>query len=255
MEILIGTSGWLYKDWAEKFYPKKIKNSEKLLYLSGHFPTVEINSSFYRLPKKETFSLWQQRVPEGFLFSVKVPRFLTQMKKLALDDNARSYGHDFVANSAALKQHLGAVLVQLPPNFGCNFERLEEFLSWLTKQYSRRKYKPDIFIEFRHVTWFTNEVYDLLEKNNAGFVISDSSVWPMKKIFTAENAYIRFHGPKELFASSYSEKELDEWAEFITAQKDVKRFYVYFNNDLSARAIDNAKYLQSKIRKLLKLKS
>jgi len=252
MEILIGTSGWLYKDWAERFYPQKIRNDNKLSYLAGHFPTVEINSSFYRLPKKDTFSLWQQRVPEGFLFSAKVPRFLTQMKKLALDDNARSYGHDFVVNSAALKQNLGAVLVQLPPNFGCNHERLEEFLSWLTKQYSRRKYRPDIFIEFRHASWFNAGIYALLEKYNTGFVISDSSVWPANRIFTTANAYIRFHGPKELFASSYSEKELDEWADYIVSQRDIKRFYVYFNNDLSARAIDNAKYLQLKIRKLLK---
>ena len=252
MEILIGTSGWLYKDWAERFYPKKTKNSEKLAYLAASFPTVEINSSFYRLPTKETFSLWQQRVPEGFLFSAKLPRFLTQMKKLALDDNARSYGHDFVVNSAALKQNLGAVLVQLPPNFSCNYERLEEFLSWLTKQYSRRKYKPDIFIEFRHASWFTAGIYALLEKYNTGFVISDSSVWPHERIFTTDSSYIRFHGPKELFASSYSEKDLDEWAEYITSQKHIKRFYVYFNNDLSARAIENAKYLQLKINELSK---
>jgi uncharacterized protein YecE (DUF72 family) len=251
MEILIGTSGWLYKDWAERFYPKKLKNNEKLPYLAEHFPTVEINSSFYRLPSKETFTLWHKRVPEKFLFSVKFPRFITQMKKLGLDENSKGYGHDFITNSANLKEHLGAVLVQLPPNFGCNYERLEIFITWLKKQYLRRKYRPDLFVEFRHATWFNGQVYALLRKNNIGFVISDSSVWPQEKIFTADSSYIRFHGPGKLFASSYSEKELQKWAKFIVSQKKIKRFYIYFNNDLSAKAIDNAKFLQLSVNKLL----
>lgn len=252
MEILIGTSGWMYKEWNDRFYPPKTKDRDKLAYLAQHFPTVEINSSFYRLPTKATFKLWHDRAPEGFIYSVKFPRYITQMKKLILDEGSKPYANDFFKNSKVLKEHLGAVLIQLPPNFGCDLERLKKFIKYLLSYAKQRKYIADFCIEFRHQTWFNEDVFSLMRKYNIGFVISDSSVWPQDRVFTADFSYIRFHGPKELFASSYSNKQLVEWAEFIVSHKEIKKFYVYFNNDMSAKAIDNAYYLQKSIDKLLK---
>jgi uncharacterized protein YecE (DUF72 family) len=252
MEILIGTSGWIYKEWNERFYPKGTKDKDKLAYLAEHFPTVEINSSFYRMPSKSSFTLWHERTAEGFIFSVKFPRYITQMKKLILDAESKPFINDFIKNSKVLKEHLGAVLIQLPPNFGCDLVRLSKFIKYLLGYAKQRKYKADFCIEFRHDSWFNDDVFNLMRKNNVGFVIADSSVWPQDKVFTADFSYIRFHGPVEMFASSYANRQLDRWAEFIVSQKDMRRTYVYFNNDLSAKAIDNAKYLQKCINKLLK---
>lgn len=251
MEILIGTSGWIYKDWAERFYPKDLKDAEKLPYLAKHFPTVEINSSFYRLPNKAAFRSWNNQAPRGFKFSIKMPRYLTQMKKLTLDNQSKPYLNDFIKNSKILNGNLGAVLIQLPPHFGCNIERLGEFIKYLKKYAAARKFKADFCIEFRHETWFSNDIYKLPRKNKIGFVIGQSSKWPQDKVFTADFSYIRFHGPKDVFASSYTNKQMKEWAEFITSQKNIKKFYVYFNNDQSAKAIDNAYYLQKTVDKLL----
>lgn len=249
MKILIGTSGWMYKDWNGRFYPEKMRDKDKLPYLASRFPTVEINSSFYRMPGEATFSLWQERVPPGFIFSVKMPRYFTQMKKLKLDDDSVPYLNEFIKRIKLLKKNLGCVLIQLPPNFGCNKVRLEEFISYVKIYTGKMKITPEYCIEFRHESWFNEEVFDLLRNNNFGFVIGDSNKWPQSKIFTADFSYIRFHGPEELFASAYSEKDLDKWAEFIISQKQIKKFYIYFNNDLSAKAIDNAEYLRNAVKR------
>jgi uncharacterized protein YecE (DUF72 family) len=252
MEILIGTSGWVYKEWNERFYPKGTKDKDKLGYLAQHFPTVEINSSFYRMPTKAVFTVWHERAPEEFIFSLKFPRYITQMKKLILDEQSKSYINDFIKNSKALNNQLGAVLIQLPPNFGYDLERLAAFIKYLLSYAKKSKYKADFCIEFRNDTWFNDDVFNLMRKYNIGFVIADSSVWPQDKVFTADFSYIRFHGPVEMFASSYANRQLDRWAEFIVSQRNIKRVYVYFNNDMSAKAIENAKYLQKCINKLLK---
>ncbi len=251
MKILIGTSGWMYKDWNGRFYPEKMKDKDKLPYLASKFHTVEINSSFYRMPGEATFSLWQERVHAGFVFSVKMPRYFTQMKKLRLDEDSKPFLGEFINRIKLLKENLGSVLIQLPPNFGCNKERLEEFICYVKSYSLQMKINPDYCIEFRHGSWFNDEIFEMLSKYNIGFVISDSSKWPQLRIFTADFSYVRFHGPKELFASAYSDKELDDWANFIAKQKNIKKIYIYFNNDLSAKAIDNAIYLQGAINRLM----
>lgn len=252
MEILIGTSGWMYKEWNERFYPKGLKDKDKLQYLAGHFPTVEINSSFYRMPNKAIFRLWHERAPSGFIFSVKFPRYITQMKKLILDEESKPFVNDFVKNSKVLKEQLGAVLIQLPPNFRCDIERFIQFIKYLKKYAKQRKYEADFCVEFRHETWFNKEVFSIMGEYNIGFVIGQSSQWAQDKIITADFSYIRFHGPKELFASSYTKKQLLDWAEFIVSLKHLKKVYVYFNNDLSAKAIDNAFFLRKCVDRILK---
>lgn len=174
------------------------------------------------------------------------------MKKLILDEGSTPFANDFIKNSKVLKDHLGAVLIQLPPNFGCDLERLTKFIKHLVSYARKTKFIADFCIEFRHQSWFNEDVFSLMRKYNIAFVIGDSSVWPQDKIFTADFSYIRFHGPKELFVSSYSNKQLKEWAEFIVSHKEIKKFYVYFNNDMSAKAIDNAYFLQKSVNKLLR---
>jgi uncharacterized protein YecE (DUF72 family) len=247
MKIIVGTSGWLYKHWGEKFYPAKTKDREKLDYLAGHFDTVEINASFYRMPTGKVFKGWHDKAEEKFkkfLYTVKLNRYITHRKKLILDETSKPFLRDFIKNSRNLGRHLGGLLIQLPPQFTANNERLEEFLKFLTAYNKRMKYNADLAVEFRHETWLQEETYEILRKYKTAFVIADSSVWPKARVITADFSYIRLHGPTWLFASSYSKEQLDEWKDFMFSQKKVKKFYVYFNNDQSAYAIDNAKYLK-----------
>lgn len=249
MKILIGTSGWQYKHWNGTFYPDKMKDSEKLHFLAKKFQTVEINSSFYRLPKAEIFKKWYANAPKDFIYSLKFPRFMTQMKKLIIDENSEAYVKDFFKNSKNLKEHLGCVLIQLPPNFICNIERLERFLKFIFKYIKRIKYQADFAIEFRNDTWFNGPVYDLLKKYNTAITISDTPSWPMTKEITADFTYIRFHGPGQLFGSLYTNKHIEDWAKFILSLKNLKKIYVYFNNDINVYAIKNGNYLLKTIRR------
>ena len=248
MKILIGTSGWQYKHWNGTFYPEGIKDSEKLNFLAKKFQTVEINSSFYRMPSAETFKHWYKNAPEGFIYSLKFPRYMTQMKKLIVDDTSKGYIRDFFKNSKNLKEHLGCVLIQLPPNFKCDEERLEAFLKFIFSYIKRIKYRSDLAVEFRNQTWFTDSVFAILQKYNVAVTISDTPSWPMTKKITADFTYIRFHGPGQLFGSSYTNRQMNNWAEFIQAQKGLKKIYVYFNNDINMYAIKNAGYLQNVMR-------
>lgn len=244
MKFFIGTSGWLYKDWAKRFYTEDIKDKDKLKFLSENFNSVEINSSFYSAPKASTFKKWASEVTPGFLFTVKFGRYVTHRKKLIMDDITKEYIRYYFKNMRELGNHLGALLVQLPPQLRCNNERLDEFLSYALKYAKRIKLKLDIAVEFRHETWFNDETYNILKRHNTAFVMADSSVWPKEKVFTADFSYVRLHGPKELFASSYTKEQLQEWSSFMKSNKKIKKYYCYFNNDQSARAIENAKYLK-----------
>lgn len=248
MKVLIGTSGWMYKDWAEKFYPPKIKDRDKLNYLAQHFNTVEINVTFYRMPKEKTFKLWHDKAEEffpHFRYTVKLSKYITHRKKLILDDESKPFLREFIKRTRNLGKYAGAILLQIPPGWHADLDRLYKFLSFLTKYNRLLKFEPDLAIELRHQSWFNDETYELLRKYNTAFVVANSSKWPSEKVITADISYIRLHGPEELFASSYSHRELGAWKRFMNSHKDdVRKFYVYFNNDYSARAIENAKYLQ-----------
>ena len=236
-EVFIGTSGWVYEDWWGRFYPKNINPEERLEYYSKYFDIVEINSSFYHLPRQKTFKNWSLKTPSQFSFSAKLSRYITQIKKL---NNPKEPLELFLSQSKGLGKKLQVILVQLPPNFKKNLKRLEEFLKLLPK-------KPRFAFEFRHETWLDREVYDLLRKYKAGFVIQDSSRWPSAEVVTADFVYLRFHG-RVLYASNYPESELKKWAErikkWIGEGLDV---YGYFNNDTKAFAIYNALKLKELI--------
>lgn len=243
MKILIGTSGWMYGDWVGKFYPEGLKDRDKLKFFTTQFSTVEINSTFYHLPKENTFKNWHDQAPKDFIYSLKLGRFVIRNKRLILDDESKSYIRTFLKYSRQLKEHLGCVLIQLPYSFKFDSEVIEKFFKFLSGTVKRMKFRPDFAIEFRNTSWFNEDTCEILRKFNVSQVVSNSSRWPESKEVTADFAYIRLHGPERLFASSYSNKQLKDWTAFIKSYKSIKKCYVYFNNDMFGYAIDNAKYL------------
>jgi uncharacterized protein YecE (DUF72 family) len=248
MKALIGCSGWIYKDWAKRFYPDDLPATGKLKYYSEHFKTVEINNSFYRLPTEEAFKNWRAQVPANFVFAVKLSRFLTHIKRLKPDDQTNEGVDRFCSRARHLKANLGVVLVQLPASFRASEEKVVNLSEQFKRAEKKYKMKFPLAFEFRHESWFTDKVFALLSKYNIASVINSSprTKWPYSCRFSADFAYIRFHGSKRLYSSSYSDSELDAWADFIKSQaKDCRVVYCYFNNDKSARAVENAKYLQS----------
>ncbi len=231
----IGTSGFSYKGWREKFYPADLPEKQQLEFYSGHFNTVEINNSFYRLPKRAVFEGWKKRTPSEFRFAIKGGRYITQMLKLK--DTAEAVDN-FFTNADVLKTKLAVVLWQLPANFRANGERLEEFARVLRSHKVGKKTRHAF--EFRHQSWFTEDVYRILRKHNFALVIAHSEKWPVAEQVTADFLYFRFHGAPHLYASSYSKKALEQWAGKAKKMASGRDLYAYFNNDARGYAVTNA---------------
>lgn len=236
--LKIGTSGWSYAHWQGLFYPDKLPKEKWLEYYCQHFDTVELNSSFYHLPPPKTFENWYERTPKGFVFSVKGSRFISHILKL---NDAREPLQKLLTNTAGLKEKLGPILFQLPPNFELDLERLKKFLKILPAD-------KRFTFEFRHESWFCSEVYNLLRKNNFALTISDTPKYPLVFEVTADFVYVRLHGHEALYASKYLQTELSEWAKkiknWLANDLDV---YAYFDNDAHAHAIQNAQELKELI--------
>jgi uncharacterized protein YecE (DUF72 family) len=233
-KIFIGTSGWNYAHWSnDQFYPRSCPQREWLAFYARHFATVEINNSFYRLPAPETFAAWSRQVPPDFIFAVKGSRFITHMKKLTEPKKSVKL---FLSHSAHLRKKLGPVLFQLPPQLKANAPRLEEF----TRAFSRQK-RLRVALEFRHDSWFTAEIYEIVQKAGWTVCLADG-IGPAREIpVLGSFCYIRRHGTTARYASCYSDAQLKEDARFATKlAKQGKDVYVYFNNDAQAYAIKNA---------------
>ncbi|UCB56617.1 MAG: DUF72 domain-containing protein [Candidatus Omnitrophota bacterium] len=228
---LIGTSGWYYQHWYGRFYPDGLSKSELFEYFARSFDTVELNNTFYHLPKESVVKDWRKKAPDGFVFSVKASRFITHVKRLAnLGDSLQI----FLKRAYLLKEKLGPLLYQLPPSMKKDTKRLTNFLKKLPRK--RRN-----VIEFRNESWLDEEVFEILEKFNAAHCIISMPGFPQVVRRTADFAYIRMHGGSTLYRSNYSTKELKECAGWV------KRFlkegcdtYVYFNNDAYGYAVKNA---------------
>ncbi|HEY7167423.1 MAG TPA: DUF72 domain-containing protein [Candidatus Binatia bacterium] len=240
-KIFIGTSGWNYGHWSrDKFYPSSCTQREWLAFYARSFPTVEINNSFYRLPAPETFASWARQVPKGFVFAVKGSRFITHMKKLK--DPAQSVKL-FLTHSARLREKLGPVLFQLPPQMAVNPPRLRDFARTL-----KRRKRLLIAIEFRHPSWFTEEIYEIIDGAGWTICLADSFDLPREIPVLGEFCYVRRHGTTARYASCYSDEQLRSDAEFATRTAQQGRdVYVYFNNDAQAHAIGNALTLRKMI--------
>jgi uncharacterized protein YecE (DUF72 family) len=231
--IFIGTSGWAYEEWAEDFY-RGVKPKDYLRHYAGHFPTVEINATFYHLPELKQVHGWRDKVPAAFRFAVKGSRFITHIQRL---ENPGGALGRFVRRLRPLGAKLGPLLWQLPPSLEKDLPRLKQFL---------RRLSPTVrqAIEFRHPSWLTPETMDLLRAHGAAIVSVSSRRMPADFSVTAEFVYVRFHGLAGGARHDYTPEELRPWAEHLRAQAAAgKEAFAYFNNDLNARAPRNARLL------------
>ncbi len=243
-KVFIGTSGWVYEGWRERFYPVGTKPENRLEYYSKRFYTVELNASFYHLPRKKTFENWSKKTPDSFSFSVKLSKYITHNLKLK---NVGGSLKLFLKEARGLGNKLSVVLVQLPPNLKKDSKRVANFLE-LARSFP---VKTRWAFEFRHETWLSEEVFELLRQFRAAWVIQDSGGrWPAAEVVTSDFVYIRFHGPSALYSSNYSDETLKEWSEkikkWLGQGLDV---HAFFNNDINAYAVRNALTLKKLISK------
>lgn len=238
----IGTSGWSYKHWKDIFYPADVKQADWFSFYLQHFTVTELNASFYHLPSAETTTAWAKKSPAGFRLCPKMSRYLTHMKKLNDPEETLQRFFDVFA---PLKRKLGPVLVQLPPFLKFNAEKAEALYKIFKKQYHYYKFA----MEVRHETWMSPESIALMKSYNIALVISQSgSGFPYSELVTAQHIYIRFHGPGALYASSYSDEQLEYYATaFKKWMKAGHNIWAFFNNDIYGYAIGDAKRLRALI--------
>jgi len=228
----LGTSGWSYPGWKERFYPPDLSPSDWLPFYARHFATVEINMTFYRFPKPETLRGWLERTPSHFSFTLKANRQITHLKKLRNVKNEVRY---FTILAASLRERLGCLLFQLPPSITRELGLLEDFLSTLSPEFRN-------VIEFRHESWYDEEVWERLRARQVAFCIVSSGQVPGSPVVTSPVAYFRFHGLTGGHRYNYTDEELGLWAETIQAAK-AEDCYIYFNNDYLAHAVSNCQKL------------
>lgn len=233
--IRIGTSGWRYDHWVGPFYPEGIRPADILPYYAERFPAVEINNTFYQLPDPKTPGAWRDATPNDFRFAVKASRYITHMKKLKdPHDSVRR----FFEAVEALGDKLGPVLFQLPPKWGRDLGRLEEFFEALPRG---RRYA----FEFRDESWLGDETYELLEKRNAALCIYDLDGRRSPARTTADFVYVRLHGPDGPYQGSYDGRTLNGWARRFRRWRDEGRdIYCFFDNDDQGYAPRDALELQ-----------
>lgn len=215
MALYAGTSGYSYKEWKGFFYPEKISPKDMLADYATKLPTVEINNTFYRLPKKDVLEGWAEQVPADFRFVLKASRRITHFKRLK--DTADVLDYMFEA-AAVLGSRLGVVFFQLPPNFKKDIERLSTFLDELPAD-------VPIAFEFRHDTWFDDEVFELLRAHNRALCLADGEGdLDVPLVSTADWGYLRLRKP------NYRKPALDKWIKWVGDQ-GWKNAYVFFKHE------------------------
>ena len=235
--IRIGISGWRYEPWRGNFYPADLPLRDELSYASQIFPTIEINGSFYSLQRPESYTAWHAATPRDFVFAVKGGRYITHMRKLR--DIERPLANFFASGLFNLREKLGPILWQFPPNFRYDRERMARFFDMLPadtsaalalarKRDARMKGRSRLAIDtprpLRHAVEIRNETFldgafvQQLRDHNIALVIAETArKWPLTNDITADFAYLRLHGDKELYRSGYSDRALDRWARRIAA--------------------------------------
>lgn len=237
--IHIGASGWSYPEWKVFFYPADLKSTEWLSYYSGVFDTVEINSSFYHLPKIQTVVNWTSYVPDDFLFCSKISRFLTHLNRLKDPEEPLER---FFEVFKPMQSKLGPVLIQLPSSVQFDPDIVQQFFNILSSKYHEYQFA----LEARHQSWLADQAIDLLSKHDIAWVISQSGVgFPYLEKITASNIYIRFHGPGKLYDSSYSHADLQAFADkFKLWSEGGHTIWAFFNNTMNGHAIANIKEIK-----------
>jgi uncharacterized protein YecE (DUF72 family) len=237
--VRIGCSGWNYKHWRELFYPKGLPPRQWLLHYARFFDTVEVNSTFYRLPKRHAVENWVRESPPGFLLTIKMSRYVTHIKRLTGLDESLALFYSRI-DPLVGSPKLGPVLWQLPPTFKRDDERLAGALAKLPP--GRHCF------EFRDRSWFVEEVYELLRAHGVALVIGDSPKYPFQTHeVTADWTFIRFHHGRRGRRGNYSESELEEWAQRIERCREDVDVYGYFNNDWEGYAIKNGLWLKERL--------
>jgi uncharacterized protein YecE (DUF72 family) len=231
--LYIGLSGWSYDDWKNKFYAG-VARKNWLTHYAGLFNSVEINATFYGRQRDSTLEKWYAAVPDSFRFAVKAHRYVTHVKRLSVDAESIVKAR---AQCAPLVDKASAMLWQFPANFAKNIDRLARFASLLDEGF------PDLphCMEFRHTSWFDDEVRELLKEHGLSHVISDAADWPLWDAVTANPAYVRLHGHDETYRSAYTSAQLAEYADKVHGWLDSGLdVHVYFDNTEFGKAPDDA---------------
>ena len=271
----IGISGYDYKPWRGRFYPPDLPARRWLEFASARFNSIELNGTFYSLKSPKVFERWVSEVPDrDFVFAVKGGRFITH--NLKLRNAERSLGNFFASGVLALGKRTGPFLWQLPATYRFDAERMDGFMRLLPRtsreaeavalQHDDRLRRGALVdaaapvhyrhaFEVRHPSYFHDEFYAILREQQCGFVIADTAgKFPYAEEVTADFVYVRLHGSQELYASGYSDAELDAWARKIARWRDVaeggRDVYVYFDNDIKVHApFDAARLAQREDRR------
>jgi uncharacterized protein YecE (DUF72 family) len=268
--VLVGISGYDYKPWRGRFYPAEIPARRWLEYASRKFDSVELNGTFYSLKSPPVFERWVAQVPDDFVFAVKGGRFITH--NLKLRNATASLGNFFASGVLALARKTGPFLWQLPGTYRFEADRLDGFMRMLPRSSReaeavarehdhrlRRGALVDAAVdvpyrhafEVRHPTYFHPEFFDLLRAHGCAFVIADTAgKFPYAEEVTANFVYVRLHGSEVLYASGYSDEELDAWAAKIATWRRGRDVYVYFDNDAKVHAPFDALRLMERVRRL-----
>jgi uncharacterized protein YecE (DUF72 family) len=235
----IGCSGFAYKEWKEVFYPQGLPQSKWFDYYTQHFNTLELNVTFYRFPTLKSLQAWYDKAPDGFVFSAKVPRWITHYRRF--EETERMLGDFYGLLKDGLKEKMGVVLFQLPGQFAYSTEKLHKIIAQLDYSFTN-------VIEFRNEGWWRKDVMQLLKKNNIGFCGVSFPKLPDDAVINTTMPYYRFHGVPKLFYSQYSKAFVKKIYEQLATKKSAKTIYVYFNNTATQAAINNARYLQTLIK-------
>jgi uncharacterized protein YecE (DUF72 family) len=239
--LRIGTSGWQYAHWRGLFYPRELRTSGWFARYAEVFDTVEVNRTFYRLPERETFEAWREQAPPGFLYALKFSRFGSHMKKLLDPEDTVGL---YLERAAPLEELLGPILVQLPPRWAVNVDRLARFLDVATTLGEDVRWA----VEVRDASWLVEPVFRALREHGAALCIHD--LLPgHPALLTTDWTYLRFHGVR--YGRSYAPAALDRAASLIRAWRDAGvDVYAYFNNDIGGHAVTNAQELRARLEPL-----
>ena len=231
--LLIGTSGWQYRDWRGRFYPEGTPQRRWLEHYASVFATVEVNNAFYRLPERDTFLQWRERTPADFCVAVKLSRYLTHIKRLKEPAEPVSR---FLSRAEGLGDRLGPVLLQLPPTLRADPPLLDATLACFPGSVR-------VAVEPRHESWWVPEVRSVLERRGAALSWADRLGRPVTPLWrTAGWGYLRLHEGRSTPRPSYGRTALASWLDRITSAFDPSRepVYVYFNNDPGGAAVRDA---------------
>lgn len=245
MPLLVGTSGWQYRDWKDGFYPPGLPASRWLEHYASHFPTVENNGTFYRLAARETFADWRARTPPGFVMAIKASRYLTHIRRLR--DPAEPVAR-LLASASGLGDQLGPVLLQLPPTMRADLAALDDCLNQFAEQRAAAGIGAlRVCVEFRHESWWTAEIRQLLQRHGAALCWTDRLGRPTGPLWqTADWGYLRLHEGAAQPWPRYGSQALRSWMTRVSGTWDrAAEVFAYFNNDQFGAAPADADTLAS----------